>query len=336
MANSDNIIKYKANGFNFSLALQPTGKQPLDTRTIVTSLPQYPSDFEKRAAYEGMMVTLLGANGKHKIYLLENTEEEIKAVNPEVPLRWREAGGGSTIVSSYEGLKAFANEDNIGKTVYLNTEVVNGSDTYTAGLYVVTGVNSVSKLAASSLGEEDLSSLSSKITNIQTTISGLDASYTAGDGQFIKSIEQTDGKISSVTYAEIGAGIGHGEASGSLTSYTYSQGSSTATIINPSIQVTTDGGKVTGVNLENFGNLVTKEYVDHMHGVLLGDGRLVETVDTIKEISYWLDNNPGDSVNLTVSLAQLTKQVEDDGKTVASSINVLNNKIDSRLSWDVI
>lgn len=357
MANSK-IIEYN-NGFGFSLALKPTGNQPLDARTIVKSLPQYIRDFEGGGVYEGMMVTLLGANGKHKIYLLENTKAEIDADTEENPiqLRWKEASGSSTIVSSYEDLNAFANEDNIGKTVYLNTEVVNGSDTYTAGLYVVTGVNSVSKLAASSLGEPDLGSLSTEISTIKTTISGLDASYTAGeagDGQFIKSIEQTDGKISRVTFDR----IGHAEDSGTLTSYTYLQGSSTATIINPSIQVTTDGGKVTGVNLENFGNLVTKEYVDHMHNVLLGSdsGKLNETLDTIKEISYWLDNNPGDGVDLTLSLAQLTKQVEDDGKTVASAINAINDKfssyatityveqeinnvysyVNSRLSWDVI
>ena len=346
MAKSDNI-KYE--GFNFSLALQPTGKQPLDSRTIVTSLPQYPSDFEAGAAYEGMLVTLLGENGKHKIYLLENTLQEIL---DNVPLRWREAGGGSTIVSSYEDLNAFANEDNIGKTVYLNTEVVNGSDTYTAGLYVVTGINSVSKLASSSLGEPDLGSLSTEISTIKTTISELDASYTAGGDQFIKSIVQTDGKISSVTYA----GIGAGEASGYLISYTYSAGSSTATRIEPSIQVVTDGGKVTEVNLENFGNLVTKEYVDHMHNVLLGDGHLAETLDTITEISYWLDKNPSDAAKLTLSLVELTQKVENDGKTVASAINAINDKfssyatityveqeinnvysyVNSRLSWDVI
>ena len=123
MANS---IKYNKDAFGFSLALQPTGNQPLDNRTIVTSLPQYIRDFEGGGVYEGMMVTLLGANGKHKIYLLENTEAEINADTKENPiqLRWREAGGGSIIVSSYEDLKAFANEHNIGKTVYLNTEVV--------------------------------------------------------------------------------------------------------------------------------------------------------------------------------------------------------------------
>lgn len=356
MANS-NIIEYN-NGFGFSLALKPTGNQPLDARTIVKSLPQYIRDFEGGGVYEGMMVTLLGANGKHKIYLLENTKAEIDADTEENPiqLRWREAGGGSTIVSSYEDLKAFANEDNIGKTVYLNTEVVNGSDTYTAGLYVVTGVNSVSKLAASSLGEPDLGSLSTEISTIKTTISGLDASYTAGDGQFIKSIVQTDGKISSVTYAGIGAEIGKASVTSYLTSYTYSAGSSDATRIEPSIQVVTDGGKVTEVNLGNFGNLVTKEYVDHMHNVLLGDGHLAETLDTITEISYWLDKNPGDAANLTLSLVELTQKVEDDGKTVASAINAINDKfssyatityveqeinnvysyVNSRLSWDVI
>ena len=356
MANSNNIIQYN-NGFEFSLALKPTGNQPLDARTIVKSLPQYIRDFEGGGVYEGMLVTLLGANGKHKIYLLENTEAEINADTEKNPikLRWREAGGGSTIVSSYEDLNAFANEDNIGKTVYLNTEVVNGSKTYTAGLYVVTSANSVSKLAASSLGEPDLGSLSTEISTIKTTISGLDASYTAGDGQFIKSIEQTDGKISSVTYADLPK-IGKGDVTSYLTSYTYLAGSSDATRIEPSIQVVTDGGKVTEVNLGNFGNLVTKEYVDHMHDVLLGDGRLSETLDTITEISYWLDKNPGDAANLTLSLVELTQKVEDDGKTVASAINAINDKfgryaeityveqeinkvysyVNSRLSWDVI
>ena len=37
-----------------------------------------------------------------------------------------------------------------------------------------------------------------------------------------------------------------------------------------------------------------------------------------------------------IGTGKITQKVEDDGRTVASSINALNDKIDSRLSWDVI
>ena len=347
-------------GVKFPSLIIPTGSQPLDSRTIVQNLPTNKSEFTDGAVYLGMTVSCL--NDKN-FYMLTK-------VASDGALTWQQVGRETDLsnyytkdeakglfnktVSTEKDLIDFATTDTIGQQVYL-TQDINDGDTvkYSTGLYVVTGVNSVSKLAASSLVEQDLSSLSTRITNIQTTISGLDASYTAGNGQFIKSIEQTDGKISSVTYADLPK-IGEGDVTAYLTSYTYLEGS---VIDNrASIQVTTNGGKVTGVNLEKFGNLVTKEYVDHMHNVLLGDGHLAETLDTIKEISYWLDKNPSDAANLTLSLVELTQKVENDGRTVASAINAINDKfssyatiayveqeinnvysyVNSRLSWDVI
>lgn len=464
MAKNDNI---KYSGFNFPLALQPTGKQPLDSRTIVTSLPEYPSDFEASAAYEGMLVTLLGENGNHKIYVLENTLEEILT---NTKLRWREAGGGSTVVSSYDDLIAFAIEDNIGKTVYLDTEVKNGSETYTPGLYVVIGDGSVNKLAATASGGQDLASLSSEISNIKTTISNLDASYAPIEGQYISGIEQVDGQIivtrgnlPTTTDGELSANIGTAytwdnvgnnvtstpidinisysngaitnisvnglsdvatrdyvndklndeisklpdvdekitnainnleseitlesnqfitgitQENGIISYYTFGtlpeipeiesatvEGISYSTIFSYSdgqitqsqftLSVSTDKGKVTKVEFSEFDDLVTKDYVDHMHQVLLGDNNFKDTIDTITEISYWLDNNPNDAVELTLSLAELTEKVNDIDTNVAAEISEINNKfseyatiiyvdqqistiysyIDSRLSWDVI
>jgi len=459
MAKSD--IKYQGNGFGFPLALKPTGKQPLDTRTIVTSLPEYPSDFESSAAYEGMLVTLLGENGNHKIYVLENTLEEILT---NTKLRWREAGGGSTVVSSYNDLIAFAIEDNIGKTVYLDTEVKNGSETYTPGLYVVIGDGSVNKLAATASGGQDLASLSVEISNIKTTISNLDASYAPIEGQYISGIEQVDGQIivtrgdlPTTTDGGLSANIGttymwdafapidinisysNGaitnisvsgledvattdyvndklndeisklpdvdekitnainnldseitlesnqfitgitQENGIISYYTFGtlpeipeiesatvEGISHSTIFSYSdgqitqsqftLSVSTDKGKVTKVEFSEFDDLVTKDYVDHMHQVLLGDNNFKDTIDTITEISYWLDNNPNDAVELTLSLAELTEKVNDIDTNVAAEISEINNKfseyatiiyvdqeistiysyIDSRLSWDVI
>lgn len=73
-------------------------------------------------------------------------------------------------------------------------------------------------------------------------------------------------------------------------------------------------------------------YAEAKFNALLGDGKLVETIDTVKEISYWLDNNPNDAVELTLSLAELTEKVNDNEKVVATSINTINSK----LTWGVI
>ena len=95
-------------------------------------------------------------------------------------------------------------------------------------------------------------------------------------------------------------------------------------------QIIETDGKLTSFTVLTPGtNLVTKEYVDHMHQVLLGDNNLKDTVDTITEISYWLDNDLNDGKNLTLSLAQLTSKVENNEKVAATSITYINSYVDS-------
>jgi len=106
-------IKY-SDGVKFGLALIPTGNQPLDARTIVTSLPAKASDFEGNAAYEGMTVSLLP---DHKIFMLTSSLEDIL---DNKDLVWKEVGADQEIPS----LDGYATEQYVDdKITYLNSEL---------------------------------------------------------------------------------------------------------------------------------------------------------------------------------------------------------------------
>ena len=178
-------------------------------------------------------------------------------------------------------------------------------------------------------------------------ISDLNAPDTAMQGKYVSSVSQTYGQIY-VTHSDfpnitslggitptgvdtkisnaIGA-LNSSPIGKSITVYTYTNGVVSNYSSTPQIKET--AGKLTSLTvLSQATNLVTKEYVDHMHNVLLGDGRLVETVDTIKEISYWLDNDLNDGKNLTLSLAQLTSKVSYNEKVETTAIsNIIDGTI---------
>lgn len=258
-----NIEKIKYEGFDFALALQPTGKQPLDSRTIVKSLPEVPSDFTSSAAYEGMMVTLLDANGDHKVYVLQNTLEEILA---GAKLRWNEVGK-ETDLSNY---------------------------------YTKSQVDAKVKDAIDAIPDVDLTDYATK-TYVNTKVAEVkDASYAYATNEAATAA----GNVKNASYAYASKEAGSAQAS----SYAYA-------------------GKVA-----SDAQAASYAYAEAKFNALLGDGKLIDTVDTIKEISYWLDNNPNDAVELTLSLAELTEKVTDNEKVVATSINNINSK----LTWGVI
>ena len=113
----------------------------------------------------------------------------------------------------------------------------------------------------------------------------------------------------------------------SITVYTYTNGGLSNYSSTP--KITETAGKLTSFTvLSQATNLVTKEYVDHMHNVLLGDNNFKDTIDTITEISYWLDNDLNDGKNLTLSLAQLTSKVSYNEKVETTAIsNIIDGTI---------
>ena len=99
---------------DFGLALIPTGNQPLDARTIVTSLPATASDFTGDAAYEGMIVSLLP---DHKLFMLTSSLQDILAGNDLV---WKEVGAEQELPS----LEGYATTDYVDeKFAYLNSDI---------------------------------------------------------------------------------------------------------------------------------------------------------------------------------------------------------------------
>ena len=106
-------IKYHE-GVDFGLALIPTGNQPLDARTIVTSLPATASDFTGDAAYEGMIVSLLP---DHKLFMLTSSLQDILAGNALV---WKEVGAEQELPS----LEGYATTQYVDeKFAYLNSDI---------------------------------------------------------------------------------------------------------------------------------------------------------------------------------------------------------------------
>ena len=106
-------IKYHE-GVDFGLALIPTGNQPLDARTIVTSLPTKASDFTGSAAFEGMVVSLLP---DHKLFMLTTSLQDILAGNDLV---WKEVGADQEIPS----LDGYATTEYVDeKFAYLNSDI---------------------------------------------------------------------------------------------------------------------------------------------------------------------------------------------------------------------
>ena len=196
------LIYTIASSKNFSANFNVKATAPLDTRTVVQNkadLYDVMGTFNG-FVYEGMLVTVLAEKAVYQLVAIDevNTKSNIVAAfdtenfdnNSKL---WQQVSGGSTVVSSYDDLNEFANKDNIGKTVYLNTEVNDGSETtYTPGLYVVTGAGTINKLEASTVGGQDLASLSAEISNIKTSYVEADTAIVNSLSSYVSDLEASD------------------------------------------------------------------------------------------------------------------------------------------------
>jgi hypothetical protein len=181
-------------------------------------------------------------------------------------------------------------------------------------------------------------------------ISKLDSSDAAKTGYYVSYVSQADGKISVGREKLPTVEFPEGTYKGNLGMTYIGVGTNgTPTYTDIPVTISYKDGKVTGVGLSSLDsfvkkqyvdekvsyeisshNLVDKDYVDGKYDALLGDGKLNDTIDTIKEISYWLDNNPDDAVELTLSLAELTEKVKANETTVATDLNEIHTQLDNR------
>ena len=163
----------------FASALQPTGAQPLDDRTVVQSLVELLAADTfvvngASAAYNGMIVSVLD---EQKSYMLVNKDD----ISNEESWVAVGSGNGSVAVETYAEAVALATNDNIGQVIYVKTKSSYDADgegeseaiEYEAAPYIVIGEGQLQKLAASTASgnlDADVAQLKTKVADIDGTV----------------------------------------------------------------------------------------------------------------------------------------------------------------------
>ena len=163
----------------FASALQPTGAQPLDDRTVVQSLVELLAADTfvvngASAAYNGMIVSVLD---EQKSYMLVNKDD----ISNEESWVAVGSGNGSVAVETYAEAVALATNDNIGQVIYVKTKSSYDADgegegeavEYDAAPYIVIGEGQLQKLAASTASgnlDADVAELKTKVADIDSTV----------------------------------------------------------------------------------------------------------------------------------------------------------------------
>ena len=163
----------------FASALQPTGAQPLDDRTVVQSLVELLAADTfvvngASAAYNGMIVSVLD---EQKSYMLVNKDD----ISNEESWVAVGSGNGSVAVETYAEAVALATNDNIGQVIYVKTKSSYDADgegeseaiEYEAAPYIVIGEGQLQKLAASTASgnlDADVAQLKTKVADIDSAV----------------------------------------------------------------------------------------------------------------------------------------------------------------------
>ena len=188
----------------FASALQPSGAQPLDDRSVVQSFNDLINSDTfvvngASAAYNGMIVSVLD---EQKSYMLVN-KEDITNKNSWVAVG---SGNGSIAVETYAEAIALATSDNIGQVIYVKNESEYDADgeegegvavKYDAAPYIVIGAGELMKLAASTASGD----INSEVAGLKTKVSEL-------EGEIDTKVSQLDydTKVSEIE-GEIGAKV---------------------------------------------------------------------------------------------------------------------------------
>lgn len=147
----------------FASAIQPTGAQPLDDRTVVKSLVDlYADETFGLAKYNGMLVAVID---EQQVFMLVDSANS-GAAESWIPVGT--SGKGSQTVDTYEQAVALATAENLGQIIYVKDETL---------AYIVIGESTLMKLASSTAGniDEVVNSLQSRVAALETLIGGEEA-----------------------------------------------------------------------------------------------------------------------------------------------------------------
>lgn len=131
---------------NLGYAIHPTGRVPIDDRTVVEHYSGLTAQTLSDVSYDGMIVSVL----KEKKAYLRVTENNITTW---IPLGSNisnndtdNTGIGTIVVDNYFDALSYATSDNIGLFIYITEDGTYKTLNYTAGPYVVSGVNKLTKI----------------------------------------------------------------------------------------------------------------------------------------------------------------------------------------------
>ena len=159
-------------------AYQRAAQIPIDPTTIFTSYEDavaYVSGTTKygNISYAGQVISVIDSiEGKVNVYKIELDGSLVKI---------GEGDSKSLSATTYSDALLLATEENVGRIINVTTDETIGQNTYTAGLYIVSGEGVVSKLGTTSPSGDisgDVENLKTRVTALETQVSEMsDAAY---------------------------------------------------------------------------------------------------------------------------------------------------------------
>ena len=234
----------------------------------------------------------------------------------------------SKVATSAE-LLSFATVETIGKQIYLTT-----ADTdYSVGLYVVTGANTVQKLAATSASGDfasDIAKLQAKDAELEAKDAEIIASYQATCSDIYNKIEEIkasytgadsalDSRIAALEnagYATVSqVDTAKGEAVSSANEYTDAQIAAIPAVDLTDGQVATNKADIEKLNGDaTIEGSVAKQVTDEIAKVVAS---APEDFDTLKEIADYIANDQTGAAQLSNRISTL----ENAGYATVSEVN---------------
>lgn len=159
-------------------AYQRAAQIPIDPTTIFASYEdavEYVSGTTKygNISYAGQVISVIDqTEGKVNVYKID-LDGSLSKIG--------EGDAKSLSAETYSDALLLATEDNIGRIINVTTDETIGQITYTAGLYIVSGENVVSKLGTTSPSGDisgDVENLKTRVTALENQVAELsDAAY---------------------------------------------------------------------------------------------------------------------------------------------------------------
>lgn len=148
-------------------AYQRAAAIPLDPSTIFASLADaedYVNGSSKYGpvAYAGQTLSVANAGESAVTLYIVGVDGSLEEIGSK---------GGSVTATNYSDALNFATEKNIGNIIIVSNDEQISGETYTSGLYIVTGVGAVAKIATSTASGD----IAGAVTEMQGKISTLES-----------------------------------------------------------------------------------------------------------------------------------------------------------------